>query len=969
MKKCITTLVALAFCAWGTAQSFTNSSGLLPDSFNSGGCVGITDMDQDGLDDIIVLDGADELNIYYQEVDGSFEVYFYGDVGGSQWGMCAGDVDDDGHHDVFCGGNGDGVHYIQISGRGAYSQTNLDNGSMFMQGCNIVDIDNDGQLDAFGCHDVGLSRTWGNDGSGNLSYDGSLIDLTNYDFTGYPGTDHSGNYGSVWTDFDCDGDIDMYLAKCRQGVNDPNDPRRINQLWVNDGAGNFTEEALARGLVFYEQSWTSDFADVDNDGDFDCFVTNHSDEMFLYENDGTGNFTDVTGASGFSDSGFFLQGKLEDLDNDGWVDLIYTGGVHKYYRNDGDGTFTEVPNMFPYGDTMHSLSIGDLNNDGALDVYASYGNGYVNADASNPDILWMNDGNANNWISFDLEGTTSNTSAIGAKAKLYGNWGIQVREIRAGESYGIVNSFKCHFGMGTETVADSVVIDWPSGMSTTIVNPAINQLHHIPEADCLVSSPPISPVGPHVICPGDILVLTAPAGFDEYLWNTGEITQSINVTAQGNFYCMVTDASNCMGISAAVAVDSQTPAPPTATADDVLEFCEGSSVNLNSSPGVSYLWSNGEVTQNIAVTTTGTYSVDVTDICGDVQTSNAIDINVLAGPGFPDVDDEVLPGPGSATFTGTSANLQWYDAVDAVVPVATGDTYMTPVITETTSYWVEDIAMHGGVMASSADSTDNEGQYHSNSNNWILFDVHEELILNSVKVYANGDANRTIELIDELGNVLESGTFFILDGEQVVTLDWTIPVGTQYGLRSTSGNPQLWRHVDLTDGAGYPFNVGSSATITGSSVTGGNQYNYYYFFYNWQVTTVTVECTGPRVEVVATVAPEGCTDPAACNYDPAALIDDGSCDYSCFGCTDNTACNYSAVATIDDGSCFYNCLSCAADFNNDGDVNTPDLLVMLANYGCGPPDLCLTADFNNDLLVNVSDLLQFLSVFNTVCDQ
>ncbi|HAT47704.1 MAG TPA: hypothetical protein DCS71_02160, partial [Flavobacteriales bacterium] len=66
----------------------------------------------------------------------------------------------------------------------------------------------------------------------------------------------------------------------------------INQLWVNDGNGGWTEEALERGLVLYEQSWTTDFADIDNDGDFDCLATNHSSTIKLLENDGTGYFTD-----------------------------------------------------------------------------------------------------------------------------------------------------------------------------------------------------------------------------------------------------------------------------------------------------------------------------------------------------------------------------------------------------------------------------------------------------------------------------------------------------------------------------------------------------------------------------------------------------------------------------------------------------------------------------------------------------
>ena len=87
-----------------------------------------------------------------------------------------------------------------------------------------MDIDNDGVLDVFGCHDDALSRMWRGGEDGTLVPAPEFIDLTDYDYSEYPDTDHSGNYGTVWTDFDSDGDIDLFIAKCRQFVNDPNDP-------------------------------------------------------------------------------------------------------------------------------------------------------------------------------------------------------------------------------------------------------------------------------------------------------------------------------------------------------------------------------------------------------------------------------------------------------------------------------------------------------------------------------------------------------------------------------------------------------------------------------------------------------------------------------------------------------------------------------------------------------------------------
>lgn len=247
------------------SQSFTNASGLTGSTFNSGGCVGVTDMNDDGLDDIIVLHNSRFLKILYQTPNGYVLSELNTVSSSSQWGMAIGDIANDGHRDVLCGGNFDGTHFVQIDALGQSNMVNLTNGSLFMQGCNVVDIDNDGHLDFFACHDVGLSRMWQNDGSGNLNNGNNLIDLTSYDPGTFTNTDHSGNYGSVWSDIDDDGDLDLVIAKCRQGVTNPLDPRRINQAWINDGENNYSEDGLDRGLVVYEQSWTADFADVNKD--------------------------------------------------------------------------------------------------------------------------------------------------------------------------------------------------------------------------------------------------------------------------------------------------------------------------------------------------------------------------------------------------------------------------------------------------------------------------------------------------------------------------------------------------------------------------------------------------------------------------------------------------------------------------------------------------------------------------------
>jgi hypothetical protein len=127
MIKKILLLVCIGLPILASSQvTFTNSSTLLVNQSLTSGCpIGVTDMNNDGRDDIIRLDDARDLEIEYQNEDGSFTRYDFGAVGGSQWGLCIADVDENGYNDIFTGGAYNGLKVITANGDGtSYSSTN-----------------------------------------------------------------------------------------------------------------------------------------------------------------------------------------------------------------------------------------------------------------------------------------------------------------------------------------------------------------------------------------------------------------------------------------------------------------------------------------------------------------------------------------------------------------------------------------------------------------------------------------------------------------------------------------------------------------------------------------------------------------------------------------------------------------------------------------------------------------------------
>ncbi|MDP0491608.1 MAG: FG-GAP-like repeat-containing protein [Verrucomicrobiota bacterium JB023] len=464
--------------------AFIDGSALLANpSSASGVAMGAADMNQDGLDDIIHFQEGTRLFIDYQQEDGSFQTEEVDAFQGKQWGMAIGDTDNNGFPDIITGGYYDGLFYYRDSGTGSgFTLTRHKTPLIFMQALNLVDIDNDGWLDVFACNDDADNAKMRNQGDGTIKQDGQLID-TAVD----PVSQSSGNYGSTWTDYNGDGLLDLYLSKCKAIVQDPTDLRRVNRLYRGNADGSFTEVAAEAGLADGSQSWATDFADIDNDGDLDCFIGNHMAPSLMMQNQGDGTFREVTVESGVTVDWKVIQVVFRDFNLDGWVDLLLVGEEHQLWLNDGDGTFTEAENPFT-AQWIESCVVGDFNDDGHDDVYAGYAALYNQAQLDKPDKLFLSVPNGNNHLAVTLQGRESNRLASGARIELHGPWGIQVREVRSGEGYGVTHSFTQRFGLGAEASADRLVIRWPSGIVDIFTDIVANQTLLIEEGD---SEPPV----------------------------------------------------------------------------------------------------------------------------------------------------------------------------------------------------------------------------------------------------------------------------------------------------------------------------------------------------------------------------------------------------------------------------------------------------------------------------------------------
>lgn len=364
-------------------------------------------------------------------------------------------------------------------------------------------------------------------------------------------------------------------------------------------------------------------------------------------------------------------------------------------------------------------------------------------------------------------------------------------------------------------------------------------------------------------------------------------------TCNGNYYIVVQldpynyfieeDETNNLLVVPYTLTQQSPGAVATITPSTTAPQCAGQTVTLsaNSGAGYTYLWSNGATTQNINVTTAGTYTVTVTSpSCG---TAVSAPRTVSFTGSTPVTTGNSICGQGSGTLSataGSGATINWYSTSSGGGVLGTGSSFTTPAVTNTTTYYAEATTTTPGYSGYSLPSANTIGTgSYLTSSQYQIFDVFQTLTLASVKVYASAATSTTVELRNSSGTLLNSQVASIPAGESRITLNWSIPAGTDYRL-TRAGTASLYRN---NGGVTYPYTLPNYLSIKNSSA--GTQ--YYYFFYDWEISLPGQTCVSARVPATLTVnsAPavsiSGATD--VCEGGSTTLTANGATSYEWSG--------------------------------------------------------------------------------------
>jgi enediyne biosynthesis protein E4 len=306
----------------------------------------------------------------------------------------------------------------------------------------------------------------------------------------------------------------------------------VSELFFNEGGKRFREVGRETNVGYAPKSgMTASVGDVLNQGRFGIYVTNISEPGILVQGNnlwmpraGTSGdgikYENLANAMGVEIAGWSFGAQFGDLNNDGFLDLYVTNGnvsldqsksywydyskvaggnkaiisdaanwpplenrslsgyqQKRVWISDGAGQFKDVALAVGVTDVYdgRSVALADFMNRGALDV--------VVANQRAPVLLYKNTvAPENRWVAFDLEGTQSNRSAIGAQVRVFWNGQQQLQEITGGSGFCAQNQRRLHFGLGKNAKVDKVEIRWPSGKIQTIQSPDVNKIHQVKES-------------------------------------------------------------------------------------------------------------------------------------------------------------------------------------------------------------------------------------------------------------------------------------------------------------------------------------------------------------------------------------------------------------------------------------------------------------------------------------------------------
>jgi enediyne biosynthesis protein E4 len=506
----------------------------------SGG-VALIDYDGDGWPDIyftnapsvaMALSGKKARSaLYHNNHDGTFtEVTDKAGVGFPCWAMGAavGDFNNDGLPDLIVSCFG-GVVLYRNNGNGTFTDVTkaagLDIDKGWATGAAFGDYDGDGNSDLFVPHYVDFDMNdlpqfgsqvtcqyhhiavqcgpRGLKGSPDSLYrnngDGTFTDVSKA--TGVDDPNNFFGLGAVWSDFDNDGKLDLFVA---------NDGEP-NYLYRNDGSGHFKDIALDSGVAVSDEGVEQAnmgvaVGDYLNTGRMSIAVSHFSEEYAaLYRNDGNLSFTDVSHLSGIVQPSVPYVGwgdAFVDLNNSGWQDLVLVNG-HVYpqvdniqagiayrepkliYVNQHNGTFREMGaatgNSVLIPQVSRGLAIGDLFHRGVMDLV-------IENLVGGPMILEAKPNPSNHWISFALEGTPKNRLALNARIRVTTGKLQQLQEIRSSGSYLSQSDLHLHFGLGNARAIDMVEVLWPNGATQTFTNIQPDRFYFLKQNEKLVLS-------------------------------------------------------------------------------------------------------------------------------------------------------------------------------------------------------------------------------------------------------------------------------------------------------------------------------------------------------------------------------------------------------------------------------------------------------------------------------------------------